>query len=668
MKIPYQLPARLAFCLAMGASYLILTASMEAAAYADEPSPPSSTREEPSIPTPFAWGGWYLGGHVGYAHGRATFSNSAANSFRSLNGGALIGYAVELSSQFLLGLEADASFPNFRDNDDQVFSHLTSTGSLTERLDLLGRARGRIGYASDRWLIYGAGGFAWSLGRFTQSLGQPLIDNDSIHFRPGWTIGAGIEFAMASRWSTRLEYIYDRLASAGTAFGDSTDATVGLHSVRLALDWRIHGIEANDLTFVAPSVSAGRNWSFHGQLTYVEQGYFGFHSPYEGASSLSGSSHLRNTVSATVFLGRRLWRGGEICFNPEFMQGFGLSDVHGVGAFPNGEAQKSSFMFPRFNAARLFLSQTFGFGGDKEIIEDGPNQIAGERSVSRLTVTVGKFAVLDYFLLNAYAGEPRTAFLNWNAYGGGSYDWTMDKLSWTWGGLVDLNQKWWAIRAGYFLLPVESNSNYFDTHIPERGQVTAELELRYSPFARPGKLLLFGWLSHGNMGSYADALALPLAVSGYPDITLTRQERTNYGFVVSIEQAMRADFGLFSRVSWSPGRTEIMGWTDCDESLSMGAALKGKSWWRPSDTLGIVWVAEGLSAISRQYFAAGGMGILIGDGKLNYRPEMVVEAYYAFSPVKWAALTFDYQLIANPGYNADRGPVSIFSGRIHAAF
>jgi high affinity Mn2+ porin len=138
--------------------------------------------------------------------------------------------------------------------------------------------------------------------------------------------------------------------------------------------------------------------------------------------------------------------------------------------------------------------------------------------------------------------------------------------------------------------------------------------------------------------------------------------------VVSVEQAMSADLGLFSRVSWSPGRTEIMGWTDCDESLSMGAALKGKSWRRPSDTLGIAWVAEGLSAISRQYFAAGGMGILIGDGKLNYRPEMVVEAYYAFSPVKWAALTFDYQLIANPGYNADRGPVSIFSGRIHAAF
>ena len=651
---------------------------MDVAARADESSPSPSPREPFRAPTASAWSAWYLGGHVGYAHGRAnsTLPNSAAasatNSFGSLYGGALVGYAVELRSRLLLGLEADVSFPNFRDDDDLVSSRSTSTGNVAERLDLLGRARGRLGYAFDRWLIYGSGGFAWSLGRFIQSSGQPPTDNDSLHFRPGWTLGAGVEFAFASRWTTRLEYVYDRLASADATFspGASTESTMGLHSVRLALDWRIQEPEAAvpRMDLVGTSAGDRRNWSLHGQFTYIEQGYFAFHSPYEGASSLSGASQVRNTASATVFLGRRLWRGGEIYFNPELMQGFGLNNVHGVAAFPNGEAQKSSFLYPRFNAARLFLSQTFGFGGGKEIVEDGPNQIAGERSVSRLTVTVGKFAVLDYFLVNAYAGEPRTAFMNWNAYGGGSYDWTMDKLSWTWGGLVDLNQKWWAFRAGYFLLPVESNSNYFDTHIPERGQATAELELRYSPFARPGKLLLFGWLSHGNMGSYADALALPLATSGYPDITLTRQGRTNYGFVVNIEQAMNADLGLFSRASWSPGRTEIMGWTDCDESLSVGVALKGSYWRRPSDTLGVVWVAEGLSAISRQYFAAGGMGILIGDGKLNYRPEMVVEAYYALSPVKWAALTFDYQLIADPGYNADRGPVSIFSGRIHVAF
>jgi high affinity Mn2+ porin len=79
-------------------------------------------------------------------------------------------------------------------------------------------------------------------------------------------------------------------------------------------------------------------------------------------------------------------------------------------------------------------------------------------------------------------------------------------------------------------------------------------------------------------------------------------------------------------------------------------------------------LTEGLSPQARAYFAAGGLGILIGDGQLNYRREMVLEAYYAYSVNKWATLTLDYQFVVNPGYNADRGPVSIFAARAHAEF
>jgi high affinity Mn2+ porin len=125
---------------------------------------------------------------------------------------------------------------------------------------------------------------------------------------------------------------------------------------------------------------------------------------------------------------------------------------------------------------------------------------------------------------------------------------------------------------------------------------------------------------------------------------------------------------VFSRVTWDAGQTEKIGWTDCDESLSLGMVLKGTAWGRPNDNAGVGGVVEALSPEARAYFAAGGLGILIGDGKLNYQYEKILEAFYAYSVNKWATVSFDYQFIADPGYNADRGPVSIFSVRLHAEF
>jgi len=521
-------------------------------------------------------------------------------------------------------------------------------------------------------LVYATGGFGWSRARFIELSEATGVEDKALRMRGGWVLGAGAEVAIAPEWSARLEYLYDNFGKAGVTMpsGVRSETTFDTHTLRMGLNWHLGRTETNALQVESgghPLIEAA-NWNVHGQYTLIGQGYPSFRSPYEGPKSLAGSRQFQNTQSATAYLGVRLWEGAEFYINPELMQGFGLSDVAGVAGFTNGEAQKSNFPSPRLNVARVLLRQTFGLGGVQEMVNDGPNQLAGKQDISRISVTAGKFAVPDAFNGNVYANDSRTTFLNWNIYGGGSYDWTMDKLSWTWGAFVDFNQKDWAFRTGYFLLPTTSNANNFDTHIPDRGQYTAELELRYQLFSQSGKLRLFGWANHGTMGGYTDALALPLASPNYPDITLTRRTRTNYGVVANLEQAITADIGVFSRATWSPGRTEIIGWTDCSESLSFGTVLTGTSWGRPNDKIGLAGVTEGLSAEARRYFAAGGLGILIGDGQLNYRREKIIEAYYAYSLSKWATLTFDYQFINNPGYNADRGPVSVFSGRFHAEF
>jgi len=630
-------------------------------------------------PVPFLnWTGFYVGGHLGYGRGHANDSfadpvTAGSNkALGSLFGGLQLGYNHVLKSGILLGIESDLSFPNFLSADDVVRSRITPQGILSEKIDYVGRLRGRIGYAFDNWLIYGTGGVAWSQARFIETSDLTGDEDKALRMRGGWVLGAGAEVAIAPDWSARLEYLYDNFGKAAVTMpsGARSESTFDTHTLRLGLNWHLGRTGADALPFNShgqPVIEAA-NWNVHGQYTFVGQGYPSFRSPYEGAKSLAGSQQFQNTQSATAYVGLRLWEGAEFYINPELMQGFGLSEVSGIAGFTNGEAQKSNFPAPRFNVARIFLRQTFGLGGEQETISDGPNQLAGKQDVSRITVTAGKFAVTDAFNGNVYANDPRTTFLNWNIYGGGSYDWTMDKLSWTWGTFVDFNQKDWAFRTGYFLLPTVSNSDNFDTHIPDRGQYTAELELRYQLFSQPGKLRFFGWLNHGTMGGYMDALALPLTSPNYPDITLTRRTRTNYGLVANIEQSITADLGIFSRATWSPGLTEIMGWTDCSESLSFGTVLTGTAWGRPNDKIGVAGVVEGLSAVARLYFAAGGMGILIGDGQLNYRREQILEAYYAYSLNKWATLTFDYQFINNPGYNADRGPVSVFSGRFHAEF
>ena len=625
----------------------------------------------------YDWSGFYVGGHVGYGrgYGRNILSDpnpTAGSSFGSLFGGLQFGYNYLLPSRLLLGIEGDISFPNYLD-DGIVSARTTPFSSVTEKLDFVSTVRGRAGYAFDHWLFYATGGFAWSQARFLE--GSSLTGNEDkvLRMRTGWALGAGAELAIAPGWTARLEYLYDRLGKASGTFPSGTgyeSTTVDLNSVRLGLNRKLDWAGATtDSGNVDPAWAIDPySWNVRGQLTLIEQGYPAFRSPYQGTNSLTGASQIQNTTSATAFVGYRPWDGTEVYINPELMQGFGLNNTLGVAGFPNGEAQKSNFPMPRIDIARVFVRQTFGLGGEQETIEDGPNQLAGKQDISRITVTAGRFAVLDIFEGNSYSHDPRVDFLNWNMYCCGSYDVTMDKIGYTWGAAAELNQKSWAIRAGYFLVPAVSNANSYDIHISERGEYIGELELRYSLFSQPGKFRLMGWANIANMGGYADALAMPVTTPDYPDITQTRHVRTNYGFVANLEQAITADLGIFSRASWSPGRVELIGWTDCDQSLSFGAVLKGSAWGRPDDKIGVGGVVEGLSSIARAYFAAGGLGILVGDGQLNYRPERILEAYYAYSVNKWATFTFDYQFIDNPGYNADRGPVSVFSGRLHAQF
>jgi high affinity Mn2+ porin len=628
----------------------------------------------PHLRPAFDWSGFYIGGHTGYGRGSSTavlsdpLAVSTNSIFSGVIGGVQGGYNVQMPSGLVLGVEADLTFPNYFISN-KIVSTLTGAHSeVVEAFDYAGTVRGRIGYASGHWLVYATGGFAFAGERFINTPDVGGTDQKHINVRPGWAAGAGVEYAFAPHWSVKLEYLYSQFDRANIRFpsGAEHNSTLDFQQIRIGLNRKIDWPGSNSRTpkFDLTDPESDR-WEIHGQSTYLGQGYPAFRAPYTGTNSLTPARQAQATWSNSLYLNARLWEGGEVYYNPELLQGFGLSDTVGLAGFASGEAQKSNFPYPHYNTSRLYVRQTFGLGGEQEELASGQQQLAGKADVNRLTLQAGKFSVGDVFDGNAYAKDTRRDFMNWSIWAPGAFDYAADKLGLTYGMTAELNQKNWALRGGYFMMGAQSNSNNFDTQVFRRGQYVAELETRYSLFSRPGKLRTIGWVSSANSGSYRDTLNDPALNL---DIALTRTGRLKYGYVFNVEQSVTDDIGLFGRWSWNNGKTEIMSFTDIDASLSLGTSIKGTKWGRPDDTIGIAGAFNALSRDHRDFIAAGGLGPLIGDGQLNYRKERILETYYAYAVTKAITVTADYQFVTNPAYNADRGPVHVFSGRLHGEF
>jgi carbohydrate-selective porin OprB len=189
---------------------------------------------------------------------------------------------------------------------------------------------------------------------------------------------------------------------------------------------------------------------------------------------------------------------------------------------------------------------------------------------------------------------------------------------------------------------------------------------------------LLAYRNTARMGDYRTALAIAAATGALPDIAANdRDGRHKSGLGINAEQPLADDgeSGLFLRLGWNDGRTEDFAFTEVDRHASLGGQLSGVHWQRRDDRVGAGIVVEGLSGPHRDYLAAGGSGFLLGDGRLNYAHEQIVESYYR---AQWtwgegsAALRVqfgpDLQYIRNPGFNRDRGPVRFYALRLHLEY
>jgi len=690
--------------LVTGAIAAMAVAAAQSARAADDIVVIKAPPIEHAVPAAYDWSGFYLGGHLGDAWGNSNWtantgappSPSVSGSFNlfhpfdsfneagSFFAGVQAGYDYMLANRVVLGAVIDASFPSFPDlagNSIGGSSTLSAPSvgmeSYSENMLAFGTARARIGYAPGDWLFYATGGFAWAYDQLrlvdvaSGTTEQPFL------WRLGWAAGIGVEIPVAPHWTASLEYLLTDYGSRSVAFpvaAQRFDADFSVQELRAGLNYRFAGDAAPAASVTSPAAPATDTVNFHGQATFVEQAYPSFRSPYAGINSLPGAAEGRETSDMTLYAGVRLWRGAEMWIDPEIDQGFGLAATHGVAGFPSAESYKVGANYPYTRVQRYFVRQTIDLGGDTEKVDPDIHQFAGSQTANRLVLTIGKFAVVDIFDTNKYANNPKSDFLNWSLVNAGTFDYAADAWAYTYGAAAEWYQGRWTLRGGVFDLSATptggvSPAGYGLDPTFDQFQLVGEIEERHELWGQPGKVKITAFLNRGRAGNFADAVELA-ALTGQPaDINAVRTYSSRPGVSLNIEQQVTETVGVFARAGWADGNIEPWDFTDIDRTISGGVSLSGKQWGRADDTIGIAGVLNGISAAHEAFLNAGGLGILVGDGQLPHPGlEQIVEAYYSYAISTSTKVTFDYQFIANPGYNADRGPANVFAGRFHWQF
>lgn len=672
-------------------------------------------------PAPFyAWNGFYVGGHIGYAWGTSNWTMSPAagpagsasgsldfsRGFNSWNEGGSwfeglqLGYNAMLANRVVLGVEADGSFPGYQNLSGVSIGSIGNfsspsfgAGSYSDTLVDSGTVRARIGYAPGNWLFYATGGFAWTFDQLTLSQVASGASVQKYQWRTGWAAGAGAEFPITGHWTGKVEYLYTDYGTSSPnspILGQRINSDLSLQEVRVGLNYQLGNAVLAGEDPKAPAAPILDNFSFHGQFTALEQAYPAFHSSFpDGPNSLPKGGMGRETTDLTLYAGFKLWDGAELWANPEIDQGFGVGNAHGLAGFPSAESYKLGWDWPYARVNRYFIRQTIDLGGETQKVEADQNVFEGSTTTDRLVLTVGKFQVVDIFDTNKYANSSKTDFMNWTSVNTGSFDYAGDAWAFTYGAVAEWYKGNYTLRGGIFdMSQTPSAGGYYGA--PGYGldpsfsqiELIGEIEERHELWGQPGKLKLTGYVVEGRMGDYNEALALQAKNPSFvlpPEadtaadywINATRRYQSSPGVNFNMEQGVTDTVGIFARLGWCDGNYEVWDNSDVDYSAQMGVSIKGTSWGRPDDTVGVDGVINGISSSHAAWLNAGGLGILLGDGQGNLpHPgwEEIIEAYYSYAVSSSVKLSFDYQFIDNPGYNTDRGPVNLFAGRFHWTF
>jgi high affinity Mn2+ porin len=427
----------------------------------------------------------------------------------------------------------------------------------------------------------------------------------------------------------------------------------------------------------APAPTSEQPMLLAAQYTFIEQWQTPLESPYQGIRSLHPDGDRQGTHTIGFYGGWAPRPWGQLYLDTEKFMGAGVSGGTGIGSVTDGDVIHAGEpgLKKDFYIARLYARFMLPLSGELAPVSRGQDQIPGTEASRRLEIKVGRLSVTDDFDRNTFANAARTQFLSTALWNDTAWDFAANTRGYTDGVVVGYVSPDWSLKYGMYRMPLYANGQTLETLLRARGQ---NLELTLGP-AAPGTIVrLLAYRNTARMGDYSEALAIAAATGARPDVAATDQQgRHKTGYAVNAEQPLADDgnTALFVRLGWQDGQTEDFAFTEDDRVASGGAQLSGIHWARAEDRLGVGLVLEGLSDVHRDYLAAGGSGFLLGDGRLDYAHEEILETYYR-AQWSWAPggvalraqLTPDFQYVRNPGFNQDRGPVRFYALRVHLEF
>ena len=411
-------------------------------------------------------------------------------------------------------------------------------------------------------------------------------------------------------------------------------------------------------------------WYLGGQFNTVFQAHPDFRAKYSGPSSLRARAEHADSRVFTLYTGIELTGSTEILFHGESTGGRGISDALGLAGFTNLDVVRNPELGPRPYIARLMIHQVIPLGKDTEEAQRAPLSLFTRLPARRLEVRVGKFSLADFFDVNDVGSDSHLQFLNWTLDNNGAYDYAADTRGYTHAVLVEYHDHGTVVRFAEAKMPKVANGLKLDAVSNSHAE---NFEVELHPKLLPGRntsVRALGFVNHANMGDYRRAIDLFLSgVTPMPDITATRRAGSvKYGFGMNLEQDATASLRTFARIGWNEGRHESFVYTEVDQTVELGGDLRGGRWHRTLDKIGLAFVSNGISTVHQQYLALGGQGFLLGDGRLTYGRETIVESYYTAHLWRGVFASADLQHINNPGYNRDRGPLWAPGVRLHVDF